>query len=215
MATRPLHLLPRSALLLTGPVDHPDWNYRPLLGRVQQLRFRMILDLLGDTHHRRILEIGYGSGVFLPELARRCDEIHGVDIHPHAGEVTTRLAAYGVAANLAQAGAEDLPYDDGHFDCVVAVSTLECVPRIDDACREIRRVLAPGGTLVMVTPGVSPLWDLALRMTTRVDASLYGDGRQRLRPALDRHFRPAREIAVPRVGGRPVRLYTGLRLEAL
>ncbi|BCJ68667.1 class I SAM-dependent methyltransferase [Polymorphospora rubra] len=212
--TRPLNLLPQSALILTGPVDHPDWNYRPLLGRVQRMRFRMILDLLGDTHHRRILEIGYGSGVFLPELARRCDEVHGVDIHPHTDEVTTRLAAYGVRATLARAGAEKLPYDDGYFDCAVAVSTLECVTDIEAACREIRRVLAPGGVLAVVTPGATPLWDLALRVTTRVDASLYGDGRQRLRPALDRHFRPAREIAVPRVGGRALRLYTGLRLEA-
>jgi ubiquinone/menaquinone biosynthesis C-methylase UbiE len=210
---RELRLLPASSLLLTGPVDHPDWNYRPLLGRVQRMRFRMVQDLLGGARHRRLLEVGYGSGVFLPELARWCDELHGIDTHPHADEVTARLATHGVRAHLSTGGAEALPYEDGFFDAAVAVSTLECVDEVERACAELRRVLAPTGVLVVVTPGVTPLWDLALRVTTRVDASLYGDGRQRLLPALGRHFRSTRQIRVPRLGGSALRLYTGLRME--
>jgi SAM-dependent methyltransferase len=207
-----LRLLPESAVAQTSPVDHPSWNYRPLVRRVQLLRFRMIGDLLGDEHYPRLLEIGYGSGVFMPELAARCGELHGLDPHPNLPVVAANLARHGVPAQLTRGSAEALPYDTGFFDCAVAVSCLEFVPGIDQACREIRRVLRPGGVLAVVTPGATPLWNLALRVATRQGPAQYGDRRQALQPALRRHFRIAREITVPRVGGAAVRLYTGLRL---
>ncbi|WP_117212007.1 class I SAM-dependent methyltransferase [Allorhizocola rhizosphaerae] len=202
-----MRLLPASALLQTSEIDHPDWNYRPVLRVVQRLRFRMVLKMLGGKELGRLLEVGYGSGIFMPELAWRCQHLDGVDVHPHAVEVRQRLAFHGVAAQLATAGVENLPYDDGTFDCVVAVSTLECVQDIDTGCREIARVLKPGGFLVVVTPGSGRLWDAALRMSTGENAGLYGDGRQRLQPTLRRHFRVTRRKRV--LFG----LYTAYRLE--
>ncbi len=202
-----MRLLPPSALLRTSAIDHPDWNYRPGLRIVQRLRFRMILNMLGDRRYDRVLEVGYGSGIFMPELARRCRRLDGVDVHRHAVEVRQRLAFHGVAAQLATAGVEDLPYDDATFDCVVAVSTLECVSDIDSGCLEIGRVLKPGGFLAVVTPGSGRLWDTALRMSTGESAGLYGSGRQRLQPALHRHFRVRRRKQVP------FGLYTAFRLE--
>ncbi len=192
-----------------------------MLGAVQRLRFRMARSLLsgperaaGPQRHKRLLEIGYGSGVFMPELARHCEELHGVDPHPMTAQVQENLRRCGVHAELACAPAERLPYPDGFFGCVVAVSTLECVPDIDAACAEIRRVLAPEGVLVVVTPGATKLWDLALRLTTGESASLYAGGRQRLQPALRAGFRVTKQLRVPPVGGGLLRLYTGLRLQA-
>lgn len=210
--SRPLKLLPESALLRSSPVDHPDWNYRPLLGTVQRLRFQIVLEILGDRRYDRLLEIGYGSGVFMPELAGRCDEIYGIDPNSRPREVAENLARHGVKADLTRTGAESLPYEDGYFDCVVAVSSLEFVPDIEAACREIRRVLRPGGTLAVVTPGDTPLWDLALRVATRESPSIFADRRQRLQPALRSHFRLAREVRIPRLAWKAVRLYTGLHL---
>lgn len=207
-----VRLLPRSALLRTSSIDHPDWNYQPLLARLQRTRFQIIVRLLGDTRHDRLLEVGYGSGVFMPELARRCAHLYGADPHPYADPVRDSLARSGVTAELTRAGAEELPYPDGFFDAVVAVSTLECVPDLDAGCREIRRVLRPGGSLVLVTPGDSPVWNVALRLLTAEGPDgLYGDRRRRLPAVLRRHFQPVDEVAVPR---RPaaLRLYTGLHL---
>ncbi|CAL9447340.1 Ubiquinone biosynthesis O-methyltransferase, mitochondrial [Actinosynnema sp. ALI-1.44] len=212
MMTPQLKLLPRAGLTPTSDVDHPQWNYLPVLRAVQRRRFRIIVDLLGGTRFGRLLEIGYGSGVFLPELARHCDELHGVDPHPMREQVAANLARHGVVASLATAGVESLPYDDGHFDCLVSVSTLEYVPDIDAACREMRRVLRPGGTLVVCTPGATSVWDLPLRLLTRQGPGQYGDRRQTLQPALRSRFRVVGEVRVPNAGGSALRLYTGLRL---
>jgi ubiquinone/menaquinone biosynthesis C-methylase UbiE len=210
--TGTLRLLPKSALVRTSPVDHPDWNYRPLLRGVQRLRFRIALDLLAGARFTRLLEIGYGSGVFMPSLAEHCTELHGVDPHPHRDEVADKLVHHDIPATLAQASVESLPYPDGFFDGVVTISALEYVPDIGAACREIRRVLAPDGVFAVVTPGATPLWDLALRLATGESPSQYADRRQKLQPTLRDHFHVVRETRLPRFGGRAMRLYTGLRM---
>lgn len=207
-----LKLLPPSALIKTGPVDHAHWNFLPALGLVQRLRFRIICRLLDGLKPARLLELGYGSGVFMPELASRCAELHGLDLHEKHDAVRQSLGMNGVDAQLRSGTAEHLPYDDGMFDCVVAVSVLEYVDDIERASSEITRVLAPAGKLVLVTPGSSPLWDVMLRLSTGESASQYSDRRQRLIPALRRAFAQDRELAVPALGGRALRLYTGLRL---
>lgn len=207
-----LKLLPKSALVRTSDVDHPDWNYRLLLGTVQRLRFRMVRKLLAGTTFDRLLEIGYGSGVFMPELARHCTDLHGIDPHPHRTAVVAALAEQGIQATLTQGSAESLPHEDNHFDCAVAISTLEYVPDIDSACQEIHRVLKPSGVLAVVTPGVNKLWDLALRLSTGESPSQYADRRQQLQPALRRHFNVVREVRVPTLSHPAIRLYTGLLL---
>ncbi len=204
-------LLPRSALMPTSPIDHPQWNYHPVLSRVQRWRFRMVQDLLGRRRYGRLLEVGYGSGVFMPELAQRCDELYGLDTHPHWEKVGARLAVNGVRARLAMGSVEDLPYEDETFDAIVAISMLEYVEGIDRACEEFTRVLKPGGALVVVTPGATPLWNLALSIATREGPGQYGDRRAMLQPTLRRHFDLVRQTRIPRLGPALIRLYTGLR----
>jgi ubiquinone/menaquinone biosynthesis C-methylase UbiE len=211
-ASRQLSLLPPSALLRTGPVDHADWNYRPLIGTVQRIRFRLVCRLLGNKRFDRLLEIGYGSGVFMPELSKRSSELYGLDPHPMPREVESVLLKHGVQAKLVSGTAESLPYADEFFDCVVSVSAIEYVEDIDKACRELTRVLRPGGSIIIATPGVSPIWDLALRLSTGENPAQYSNRRQRLLPTLKRHFSVSNEIAVPSLGGPLFRLYTGVHL---
>lgn len=210
-----MRLLPKDALIRTGPVDHADWNYRPLLGTIQRLRFKLICRLLPPGRMPRLLEIGYGSGVFLPELAEHCDELFGIDVHPHAAVVQAKLADFGVAAQLATGSAEALPYNSGSFDCLVAVSSLEFIPDIHRAAREMARVLAPDGCLVMVTPGRSPLVDCGLRLLTGASAKQdYDNRREQLLPALLECFAIDGKRTFPPVASGIVCLYTALRLVA-
>jgi ubiquinone/menaquinone biosynthesis C-methylase UbiE len=48
--------------------------------------------------------------------------------------------------------AEDLSFDDGEFDAVVAVHSIEHIPPLDEAAAEIARVLKPGGTALFIYP---------------------------------------------------------------
>lgn len=183
-----MKLLPRAQLIHTGPVDHADWNYRPGLAFVMRKRFSLVLSLL-PKHAHRMLEIGFGSGVFMPELARRCDELYGIDVHEEVSAVEDSLEACGVRASLSRQSATQMTFDDRFFDCVVSISALEFIDRIEGAAEELARVLRPEGRLVAVMPGKSPLLDFALRVATGESAeSDYGDRRERVIPALERYF---------------------------
>ena len=205
-------LLPAEDLVVTNPVDHADWNYKPLLGTIQRTRFRLIMRLLAGLQIDGLLEIGYGSGVFMPELMRHCKTIAGIDPHPCNAEVTAALARHGIKADLRSASAEAIPFPDASFDCLVSVSALEYIPDIDIGCREMLRVLKPGGYLIAVTPGFSPLVDFGLRVVTGEKPSQYGDRRARLLPALHKNFELDRRLQIPPLGGRFLRLYSALRL---
>lgn len=184
-----MRLLPREALLKTGPVDHADWNYKPILGSIQRLRFKLALELIQEKRYRRILEIGYGSGVFMPELSLYCGELFGVDVHDYAPAVMACLSKNGVNASLHSAGAESLPFEDEFFDCVVAVSSLEFVSDLEQVCQEVSRVLTPEGRLIVITPGSSKILDLGLKVLTGKDAKAdFGERRSLVTPALEKWF---------------------------
>lgn len=93
-------LLPQDNLLKTGEVDHADWNYRPILGWIQRQRFNLIVSLLAKERVNRLLEVGYGSGVFMPELSDHCRELYGIDIHQKQASVNKVLAEFNVSAKL-------------------------------------------------------------------------------------------------------------------
>jgi ubiquinone/menaquinone biosynthesis C-methylase UbiE len=205
-----LHLLPEEILVKTGPVDHADWNFRPFLGAIQRSRFRLLLRLVGDRTFERLLEIGYGSGVFLPELARRTRDLTAIDIHQATERVGESLSKLGVQASLHTASAEQMPFSDGSFDGVVAVSSFEFISDFDRACREIVRVMRPGGSFFVITPGESPILDLGLKVLTGESAKHdYEDRRRRVMPALRRYFHVEEERKIP-TSLFPI--YRGLRL---
>jgi SAM-dependent methyltransferase len=207
-----IHLLSPDRLVHTGPVDHADWSYRGVLGWVIRRRFRLVQELMQSEHFPRLLEVGYGSGVFLPELALHADELSGVDIHDKVDEVSRALAADGVKATLKQGVGENLPFEDASFDAVVTISVLEFVDDMERTAQELRRVLAPGGSLFVITPGQSPVVDLGLRVLTGKSAKAdFGDRRERVIPALERNFAITRRIDFP-LAAPALKLYTGLRL---
>jgi ubiquinone/menaquinone biosynthesis C-methylase UbiE len=204
-------LLPREALLKTGDVDHAAWNYDGILGYVSRRRFALVRSLLPVRRVGKLLEVGYGSGVFFPELAKHAQRLYGADIHDRPADVAAVLARNGVLADLVTASADALPYPDALFELVVAVSTFEFVPDARKAIVELRRVLAPGGKIIVVTPGRSPVLDLALRVFTGESAEKdFGDRRALIVPALTTEMQVERSAAFPRFS--PIPVYRALRL---
>ena len=210
-----LELLPRNALIKTGEVDHADWNYKPLLGWIQRLRFKCVLAMLRDLRFDRLMEVGYGSGVFMPVLKRYCTVLYGVDIHQKAMEVGEVLKANGVIAELYSGSVSMMPFPDEHFDCIVSVSALEFVEDLESGCREMRRVLSPDGIVVVVMPRQSRLLDLGLRVLTGENAADdYAGRRVKVVATLLRYFRQEEGVSVPGGDGIMPKVYTGLKLKA-
>ncbi len=207
----PVSLLPREALIKTGDVDHAAWNYDGVLGFVSRRRFALVRSLLPKRRVAKLLEVGYGSGVFFPELNKHAEHLFGADIHTAPDEVNAVLAARGIRAQLVTAPAEALPFADDTFDIVVAVSTFEFVADARRAINELARVLTPAGRIIIVTPSQSPLLDLGLRLFTGESAAAdFGDRRRLIVPTVTREMRLDRSAWFP--APFPLPVYRALRL---
>lgn len=146
-------ILPKREEIEKSHEDDPlDFYYYPFTGWVYRRRLAMGLTLLGEGPFGQLLEIGYGSGILLPELARRAREVHGVDLHDRGEPVERMFRAHGLAVTLRRGDIYALPYGDGSFEGMVCLSLLEHLKELDRACAEIRRVLAPGGVAIFGFP---------------------------------------------------------------
>jgi SAM-dependent methyltransferase len=207
-------VLPSSARLQTGGTQHADWNDRPIVGWILRRRHELTVSLL-PPRCPRLLEVGYGSGLLMPELARHCDDLYGIDVHDKHREVAAVLGGFDVTATLHSGSATAMPYDDAFFDCVVAESVLAHIDELGRACDEIRRVLRPGGVFVAVVPGESWILDIGLRVFTGASAKAdFGPRRRAVVPELLRHFEVVEQRSYPRRSGGTLRLYTALRLRS-
>ncbi|MBM4059789.1 MAG: class I SAM-dependent methyltransferase [Planctomycetes bacterium] len=102
---------------------------------------------------RRVLEIGCGAGGMLGPL-QRYGEVAGLDIDH---EYVAHCRGRGFARVLCGSGYE-LPFQDGTFDLVCLFDTIEHIPDDEQALREVRRVLRPGGSVFVSVPAYQWLW---------------------------------------------------------
>jgi len=111
-------------------------------------RYHLCTDLAAG---RRVLDIACGEGYGSAILAQRARETIGVDIDPTTvGHAQARYGRDGL--RFLEGRCDAIPLPDASVDLVVSFETLEHHAEHDAMMREVRRVLAPGGVLVVSTP---------------------------------------------------------------
>lgn len=117
-----------------------------------------VLDLLGDVAGHRILDAGCGSGPLIADLEERGASVAGFDASP--AMIQLARERLGDEADLKVADLTlPLPYDDEAFDDALAVLVLHYLEDWSRPLAELRRVLKPGGRLVVVVnhPVIPPV----------------------------------------------------------
>jgi phosphatidylethanolamine/phosphatidyl-N-methylethanolamine N-methyltransferase len=101
----------------------------------------------------RILEVGVGTGISLPDYSPR-NRLWGVDIsEPMLRKAKERVAEFGLTnvEGLWVMDAEHLSFPDASFDVVVAQYVITTVPDPEATLDEFARILKPGGEIVLVS----------------------------------------------------------------
>ncbi|MGE0542227.1 MAG: class I SAM-dependent methyltransferase [Dehalococcoidia bacterium] len=116
-------------------------------------RRRLVTELMERVGvHGRILDLGCGTGGVLQHLGTFGDAI-GLDPAPEAAKYCGRRQLPMVIGS-----GMELPFADASFDAVLALDVIEHVPDDVALLREARRILRPGGVLLVTVPALPWLW---------------------------------------------------------
>lgn len=123
----------------------------------RRLLFSQVIASCGVPAGARILDAGSGTGANLRLLsALGFTRVTGLDLSPEA----IRHCAEKGLGRVELADVCALPFPDGSFDLVLATDIIEHVEDDALALRELRRVMKPGGHLLLTVPTFQILWGL-------------------------------------------------------
>jgi SAM-dependent methyltransferase len=98
------------------------------------------------------LDVGAGRGIASYALVREGFDVTALEPDPSAivgaAAIRALAAEAGLSINVVEEFSERLPFDDGAFDVVFARAVLHHTRDLDLACREMHRVLRPGGIFI-------------------------------------------------------------------
>jgi ubiquinone/menaquinone biosynthesis C-methylase UbiE len=153
---------------MAGRLEGWLFAYRPS----NRQRNRWVVSLLDVRPTDRVLEVGFGPGIAIAELSRRvgpAGHVYGLDHSEVMLQQATRRNAAAIAAGrvtLTLGTVEALPpVLDGPFDIILAVNSLGFWPQRTKRLEDLRRRLAPGGRIAIVSqprcPGATRATSLA------------------------------------------------------
>jgi ubiquinone/menaquinone biosynthesis C-methylase UbiE len=113
----------------------------------------------------RVLDVACGTGVVARLASDQVGEagyVSALDVNPGMLAVARTVGATDSGIEWHEASAEEMPLPDESFDAVLCQMGLQFVPDREAALREMRRVLSPGGRLLLNVPGPTPPEFIAL-----------------------------------------------------
>ncbi len=126
-------------------------HYDFYFGKVFHQGRKLAIDQMGIRPGERVLEVGVGTGLSLPEYP---DGVHltGIDLSPEMIKMAqTRVEDLELPdVTLLEMDASAMDFSDASFDHVVAMYVLSVAPEPERVIAEMRRVCKPGGRLYIV-----------------------------------------------------------------
>lgn len=112
----------------------------------------LMYDHLNVTPTARVLEIGFGNGKLLDQLLAQVARVDGIDISQDMVAAARELQSEAIASGkltIQPGSTTAIPFGDDTFDAVCTANTLYFWKDVPTDLAEIKRVLKPGGRLVL------------------------------------------------------------------
>lgn len=118
-----------------------------------------LIEIARLDHGERVLDVACGTGIVARLASQKvgaAGTAAGLDVNPGMLAVARATSPPGMAVDWREASAEGMPFSDASFDAVLCQMGIQFIPDKLSALKEMRRVLTPGGRLVLNVPGPIP-----------------------------------------------------------
>lgn len=198
----------------THQEDPVDLYYNWLTKWVYLHRFKMAVRLMRNGYHS-MLDIGFGSGIFLKELSYRCKELYGIDIHENIDKVESMTKKENFGATLVRGSLFDIPFESERFDAVVSMSVLEHLQphELPRAVSEIRRVGKKGADVILGFPVKNLVTDGLFHILGFAPEDIHPSSHKDILSVIKKYFHRASVHQFPTLVPRDLSLYVMCRCE--
>ena len=122
--------------------------------------FEQLLAIEPKIISGKILDLGSGRGDFLIEVTQKKADARGLEYNPIYIEESRRKAKErGVAVEVVQGVAENMPFENCFFDFINICEVIEHVEEPEKLLAEVRRLLKPGGLAYLSVPNRFGFYD--------------------------------------------------------
>jgi len=183
--------------------DHTRGDYQHLARReghpVQRFwhahKWALVEQQLDLRTGDRVLDVGAGSSEVPLEIADRCALACALDASPAPLHVLRALTGTERCLHLAAGDLRALPFREASFDRIAVLEVVEHVPAdgIPRYLGELRRLLAPGGRLLLTTPNYRSYWPLLEFLIDHLGGAAQMGGHQHITRFHARRLRTALE----------------------
>jgi ubiquinone/menaquinone biosynthesis C-methylase UbiE len=128
--------------------DYDRWYESPVNRFIDDIERRAVMEALPPAGGKELLlDVGSGTGHWLPVFERRGYEVVSLDLSQAMLAVARKR--FGAGPVMVRADALELPFADSRFDVVLSMATLEFTGHHHRVLDEMHRCLKPGGRLLV------------------------------------------------------------------
>jgi ubiquinone/menaquinone biosynthesis C-methylase UbiE len=123
----------------------------------KQLLANYLMELSGDA---KVLELGCGTGRFLPYLINMGYQLTGIDVSRLMLEKARERVLSEVTAPvvLLHNDADTMPFADAYFDAVYSILVINLIQDYQKTFKEVARVVKPGGLFIFSVPNLNSIY---------------------------------------------------------
>lgn len=137
---------------LTAPENYERY-FVPVIGKPLA---KDLIQLANLRQGEKVLDVGCGTGIVAKLAVKQVGEsgtATGLDINPAMLSVARSTTSPRASIEWIEASAESMPFPDENFDVVLCQLSFQFMEDKPTALKEMQRILAPGGRLILNVPG--------------------------------------------------------------
>ncbi len=201
----------KGTLVPSNKSDPLFYYYHPLVGWLYRHRINVGLSLL-KYPVESILEVGVGSGLLVPILTSISDKYIGIDLI-----LPDRLLSLSDKEGKMVFHRMDIcktSFDNNSFDAIICFSVLEHILALDNAIKEITRILKPKGQFIVGFPLVNSLMTFCFHLISFHESKKYHiNSSNQIINIISRYLKIRKIKTIPPFILSNIALYTCLKAE--